>query len=439
MEQKKMVWRPTQAEVAYVPLSTTGGKACSTCRWFSMQGEYGPYCHLVENWPQDIVPNGYCNRHEGQPNVEPPAEPEAAEVEEASREHDDAHEHPEPVEVFAAPTSNKEVGLFGKFTAALKGGAQPGIGVVHGADGARYMLIVTSNSYMDREGETIRTEALQKWVDKCWDTVEGEFATDNPLLFWHDDRLKMGDIVWADMRGPFLMEVARESEGAISKALFDYVEQNPDEKWGASHRFVYHQKDRSADGVYGRIIKRETTVLPREFAANPLTYSGVLPMSKSKRAEYLDKMLRLEGAAALLDEGVDKLVSALEANGVQHKSSDKPAETGESKGLNILIGDLIEAQAELVESMDALKGQIDSATAEKVTAEKALADERAQAAESLKQLSERIAQLEVQLKARPVSASRDASTEVNPSSVPADLKKSLTDYDDFFGARVRNP
>lgn len=434
MEQQKTVLRPTQDEAAYTLLSAAENQACANCRWFSMRGEYGPYCHLIDNWPLDITPNGHCNRWETLPTApETPATPSASEPEPAETEVEDdkAHDHADDLgEVVALPVSNK-ANVFSRIANKLKGSGQPGVGVVHGADGARYMLIVTSNSYMDREGETLTTGALKQWVDKCWQAVEGEFATDNPLLYWHDDRVKMGDIVWSDMRGPFLVEVAREAEGVLAKALFDYVEQHPEEKWGASHRFVYHKKDRSADGVYSRIVKRETTVLPRQFAANPLTFSGVLPMTD--RNAYLNKMLGIENAAELLDKGLDVLVAELEAKGIQHKSTDG---SPTHDGVNSLIVSMIDGQADMLKQIDDLKASVDTHAAAQVEAQKALDSERSAAADQIKNLKERLDQLETQLKAAPRAASRDTSTEFDPKNAPTGIQNALKQVDSFFGVEV---
>ena len=53
--------------------------------------------------------------------------------------------------------------------------------VFKAADGTRHMLIVTSNSYKDREDQTITTAALTDYVERQWSG--DEFAGDNVLLF----------------------------------------------------------------------------------------------------------------------------------------------------------------------------------------------------------------------------------------------------------------
>ena len=161
---------------------------------------------------------------------------------------------------------------------------RPSVTVMKGSDGLRYMFIVTSNSYIDREQEIITRKALTDYVDSCW-KGDGIFASENVHLLWHKGAA-IGDIVWADMRGKFLIEVSKERPDATVdlgdgyqasiRKVWDYLEANPDGmEWGASHGFVYSAGDKQK-GAYTAIRKYETSTLPLESAANPFTFSGVL-------------------------------------------------------------------------------------------------------------------------------------------------------------------
>ncbi len=193
--------------------------------------------------------------------------------------------------------------------------------VYKAADGTRHMLIVTSNSYKDREDQTITTDALTGYVERQW---QGEqFAGDNVLLFWHDGP-PIGDIVWADMEGPFLVEVARERKSGLpmlehyTRAIWDHVERN-DEDWGASHGFGYDVADLEPDegrGTFKQIHKVETSVLPREYAANALTYSGVI--MSDKRDKTLDAIA--PGWGQRIREALGMAKAELDEQGVQHKA-----------------------------------------------------------------------------------------------------------------------
>lgn len=154
-------------------------------------------------------------------------------------------------------------------------------------DGLRLMVIRSSNAYQDREKEIVRQKALQGYVDTCW--KDNEFVGDNPLLVWHAGD-PIGDIIYADTVGPFLLEVARERPNAVVnlarggepriettvKAVWDALE--TEEDLGASIQFGYVTSDRE-DGEYEVIEKLETSVLPRWAAANYITDSEIVRRS----------------------------------------------------------------------------------------------------------------------------------------------------------------
>lgn len=151
-------------------------------------------------------------------------------------------------------------------------------------DTLRHMLIITSNAYRDREGEIVSQKALEGYVESCW--KGDEFVGDNPLLLWHGGD-PIGEIIYADMEGPFLIEVARElpnqvvnlareDEEPISaeiKSVWDALEN--ERSLGASHEFMYVATDRE-DGIYDLIVKKESTVLPDWAAANYFTDAEII-------------------------------------------------------------------------------------------------------------------------------------------------------------------
>lgn len=230
----------------------------------------------------------------------------------------------------------RPIGLLDQLRLLRKAHPTPGVTIKRGADGLRLMFIVTSNSYRDREREYITTKALARYVEKAW-IADDVCDTGNTLRWWHS-KGAIGDIVWADMEGPFLIEVAKERPDApvdlaadddpprmgSIKAVWDYQELNPDGlKWGASHGFGFSEKridvtEQSA--TYDAIEKFETSTLPLSAAANSLTYSGVINMTE--RNDVLDKVIGQSGAADQLRKGVQQTVQVLEAQGVEHKAVD---------------------------------------------------------------------------------------------------------------------
>lgn len=235
-----------------------------------------------------------------------------------------------------------------KKTTAVKA-LRPGVAIYKAADGRRFMLIVTSNSYQDRDDETIKTKALQEYVDSAW-VVSDKCLPENPLYFWHDDQAPIGDIVWTDMEGPFLLEVAKERRNAplllrgetftmqtTVKALWDALERNPKIRWAASHGFKYPPSALSKDGVYSRIKKFETSVLPLKAAANPYTFAGVIDMADKDKV--LDSLAETPGLAKLFRKNVRNVKRTLDEAGIEHKEKDLTAVKGIVEDLDTAIAE----------------------------------------------------------------------------------------------------
>ncbi len=202
-----------------------------------------------------------------------------------------------------------------------------GMTVETGTDGRRLALLVTSNSYEDRDGEAVATKALQRYVDNAWWKVEGKCLPENEYKFWHGPAI--GDIVWASMEGPFLLEVAKERRDApvrvqgnryvwdtTIKSLWDLLEARTGMRWGASHGFK-HKRSELQNGVFKNIRKFETTVLPLAAAANPLTFSGV--MNDMNKDTLLEDLFGLPGFAKKFRKGIKQIKKELDEEGLQHK------------------------------------------------------------------------------------------------------------------------
>lgn len=154
------------------------------------------------------------------------------------------------------------------------------------SSGQRLALLITGNAYIDRDHEIIRQKAFEAMVESCWGE-DGSFKESHPLLFWHRGD-PIGQIIYAEMYGPFLVEVAKELPDAsiniadktdfplmtTIKEVWDMIEDN-DLDWGASYEFFFKNED-AADSVYDEIMKTESSVLPRNLAANGFTYCEVI-------------------------------------------------------------------------------------------------------------------------------------------------------------------
>lgn len=423
----------SQQEVGYVQVSGTPGQMCQNCRWFNRYT-----CAIVNDMaPKSIVNTGWCSEWTAEPDTMTAIVQPVVILEEGSvsgiigvmpmmgeRSADDKILTPEGGgEYFQTPPMN----------IIVKGKTHPVTPrqtIFKDASGRRYMFIVTSNGYKDREEEWIPAAELKNYVERCW-IDEKTFHSDNPLLFWHDERLKAGDIIWADMQGSFLIELAREGDDPISKALWDYREANPGgELWGASHGFRY--RERSAEGVYAGVRKKETSFLPLWAAANLLTASEVLTVSKS-RDEFVNKLFGTMGianAAELLRSGPAALETALASAGINSKSADGTVQQPLiSKEAAALITEMVDAQSDMLGRLETLETKAKEAPA--------IPPELQQ---QLNVIAAGLKQVQQMLEVDPTQASKDAGTVVDPKTdsaakdAAADLEqKQVGNYDPFFG------
>lgn len=300
----------------------------------------------------------------------------------------------------------------------------PGVHVTKGKAGQRLMLIITSNSYRDRDGEQITTAALKADTDRHW--RDGRYFGQQPLLWWHDDRLPIGNIIFGDVRGAFLVEVAKERRTPAAKVIWDYVEAHPEVGWGASHRFEFQQKDRLPSGLFTAVRKLETSLLPRAAAANPFTFSGILgEKAMNERDAWLNKIFAhevgIEDASALLDKGIAHLMTELAKAGLAHKARKQ------------LDPDVAATLDQLIEELGALHEELQAFR------EQLMAQMTAQAAqaEALAKLRKQVRGLRTAADARPRSASRASATIVDETELTEAAKQGRYRYDPFWRAAMR--
>ena len=415
---------PTQKEVNYLPLSATKGKACANCRWFLHFGG----CFIVDGQPEPILPTGYCDRWEATPQPEPA--PDVAEViaesvgeaveavmeamplmpMEMSHEHESSR-----AEVIIDPAAPVLTQLQNRLRRQpLKDGTQ----VLKDNTGRRYMFMITSNGYRDRDNANVTTRAIEDYVEKCW-TDDGQFIGDNAHYIWHTKELgSISDLVFADVWSGFLVELWREKEQMpVAKAFYNYVERHPDEKWGASQGFFASKTDIDA-GLYKTIAKYESSSLPLAAASNVYTLSEVLPMvEKSKRDTFLNQLFKeefgIEDAAALLKQGPETLRKTLADRGVEAKTAGgdaiQKARLEASKQNAELLLSMVEVQDEFDRQLSTLTE----------TQTKAANDEAARIAAIEKKYEDRLAAVEKDnqalrtlLNQAPRRASQDSATTV---------------------------
>jgi hypothetical protein len=139
-----------------------------------------------------------------------------------------------------------------------------------GRDGRTWLMLWTTNSYIDRDDEIFRIKAIEDYV-KRYDNnpIKGEFQ------FWHIPGSKFGNIMWqAIVADRFLVQMGTFDDTPIGNAFKAFLTSHPNSHpniaptgWGASHGYNYIDTDR-ADGVYDWFNTVESSVLPMVYAAN---------------------------------------------------------------------------------------------------------------------------------------------------------------------------
>jgi hypothetical protein len=373
----------------------------------------------------------------------------------ASIDHPPQEGHTHEVKSFVA--TPRDLGVIGKIRTWLKSELKPGIHVVHkDNDPLRYMILITSNSYEDREKETITTKALEEYEASCY-PGEGLYHNDNRLVYWHDDDAPIGEIIAVNVSGPFLVEVAKELPTAFAKVIWDVAEAT--DHAGVSHRFGYLEKDRDPDGTFHRIYKDETTWLPDlGLAANGLTYAGVVGMASPASDKWLDdtfeRIAGIKGASSKLHAKTGELEKELEAAGINHKAlppkvvdaatavvegdeiieEDSEEDVKDTAPLSIegisnafnqfmaIVMDLVEAQGGIVDNQMGMAKELTEIKEMRVSEKAQDSTTITDMQEKLKALSEQVAELSRRASLAPRSASR----ELAPSD-PEFAKKQISE------------
>jgi hypothetical protein len=368
--------------------------------------------------------------------------------------------HTHEVSSFVATPRDIDAGLIQKVWTWMKG-ENPNAPIVYKtSEGLRRMLLFTSNSYKDRDGETITSKALEDYESACY-PGEDVYHNDNPMLWWHDDDVPMGTIEGVEYIMPFLVEVGQEiPNDPISKILWDFAEKNGDAA-GVSHRYGYLEKDRDDDGTFHRIFKQETSYLPeRSLAANGKTYAGVLkPMSIPESRKRLGQILAEATGVSDIEEvlhteGIPAARKRLAEIGLQHKAlppkvvdaapavvegdeimeEDSEEDVKDAAPLSIegisnafnqfmaIVMDLVEAQGGIVDNQMGMAKELTEIKEMRVSEKAQDSTTITDMQEKLKALSEQVAELSRRASLAPRSASR----ELAPSD-PEFAKKQISE------------
>lgn len=212
--------------------------------------------------------------------------------------------------------------------------AEPSFQVAKGLDGRMHWVLISSNSFQDREREIVSQKALEADVERA--DRDGDYGT---LDWWHLDGFPdktsgeptplavLGRCTGNAMHGRMLIEWGDFVSEEIGQAVKTVAPE-----LAASIAFLYPKGEPDAQGVYHHIRRYSRALLPRRFASNPLTALPIIVQEEKHMVKEKVEALRLVLGGS--DELVNKVLAlagskeqtALEA-GVRHKEAD--AETGD--------------------------------------------------------------------------------------------------------------
>lgn len=423
---KKMVMRPTQAEVNYVTLSTKKGQACANCRWFSA-AQYdmpGAYCHLIDNWPEDILATGYCDRYEGKPSME--------EIQ------------PEPVPVVIVEAEAKALqeykSLMQRFKDTLRKStpiidAGSSFVVYKGFDGKPKWFARYTNNFEDLEGDVFAEKAHDKTIAR----VEAKLVPMPYLTFWHLQGTEHGRATNIMRDGHFLMAVGDFDETPFAEKCLKYYQKNRGKiklSLGASvPKWARARAPEIRGKLYTDYNAIHITTLPPILAkaANPFTtFSEDMVMAlKPEQKEFLvkefgqDEANRIERDNETLNKTIEQLVQYKDFSDLITKSDEKVQPAVSDKTAASLFVDMVEKQALVVKLAEGVAKRQQTIDAELETINKQHADE-------LKALQTALDDVQKYLKLAP-RASQDARTILSDTEAEQVKKQIPTEYDPFWG------
>ena len=232
------------------------------------------------------------------------------------------------------------------------------------------------------------------------------------LRFWHLPNVVMGKANHLEVLGPFMYargDWGVDPQAQQMKSYFGSKESSEIE-WAMSHGYKYLLPD-LASGEYSRFRDYELTVLPENWAANEVTFFAEGDMSEKKKGlredvvgalkKALGPNVSLEEVGQLADEGLASM-KALSGEGEATAQKDSSDATSETQSV-------VEAATTSAAATDAPKAGPDDegdddeeeitedalalALADALVSTDQLTAKQLSMEESLKQLSEQVAQL----------------------------------------------
>jgi hypothetical protein len=173
-------------------------------------------------------------------------------------------------------------------------------------DSYRWVLI-SSNSYQDRDGEIVTQKALEDDVARA--DGDGEYG---PLLWWHEKSIVLGQCTGNAMHNRMLIEWGTFKSAAVAEK---FKQAGPN--LGVSIGFNHPVTQPDADGLFHNVRRFERSALPHTVASNTLTAIPIVEKESFMLKEKID-------ALRLVFGGDDALVnSVISLADTQQKAADE--------------------------------------------------------------------------------------------------------------------
>jgi hypothetical protein len=204
-------------------------------------------------------------------------------------------------------------------------------------ESGNYLVLWTSNAFEDREKEIFATKAWENYVARR--DVSGK---QDRVRFWHVKGSEFATVVWQDMVGRILLEVAKVDDTPRGAKMF-HAAQHPEEYpdllpmgWGTSHGYLYRPGDKAAK-VYEVVEKFESTILPFHRACNLygginsiVSFKEVIDMTVTdEKKKGLESILGKELTEESLEEALKasdllEAIAAFKEKGDEEEDKKKP-------------------------------------------------------------------------------------------------------------------
>lgn len=195
-------------------------------------------------------------------------------------------------------------------------------------------IAFSSNAFRDDDGEIVSRKALEEDVDRS--DQSGRYG---PLLWWHTDNAEIGD---CDYRA-FIGRTLVESGTFRNKEIAEAIARNQD-SLGLSIGFKYRKQALDGRRTFHEVQIYERSVLPRKYAANPLTKIEVVKEDEMNIAEKIKALAELVG----LEKAEETLgvVRETEADGEEEGREFKAKKAEEAEEEEKAEAEMAEAEAE---------------------------------------------------------------------------------------------